>query len=78
MTPKIITFTEDQTKELLRIWESQRSNLHPDDFLFVKIRLNRKQAKLSINQVYRMTMNLVNGGYETPLPEFLMTLLDPS
>ena len=76
--PKIFTFSEAQTRELLQIWEGQRQNLHPDDFLFIKIRLNRPQAKLSINQIYRMTMNLVNGGYESPLPEFLMNILEPN
>ena len=73
---KIVTLSDDQTTELRHIWDSQKAKLKPDDFLYVKVRLNRPQAKLTINQLYRLTMTLAGTGFE-PIPEWLLAILDP-
>jgi hypothetical protein len=73
----VIEFTPEQTAELKAIWQSQKNELRPDDFTFIKVKLGRTQAKLTKNQTYRMTMTLAEAGYE-PIPEWLLTLLDPN
>lgn len=72
----VIEFTPEQTAELKAIWESQKKELRPDDFMFIKVKLGRTQAKLTKNQTYRMTMTLAETGYE-PIPEWLLSALDP-
>lgn len=72
----VIEFTPEQTAELKAIWESQKSELKPDDFIFIKVKLGRAQAKLTKNQTYRMTMTLAETGYEQ-IPEWLLSALDP-
>jgi hypothetical protein len=72
----VIEFTPEQTAELKTIWESQKNEIRPDDFTFIKVKLGRAQAKLTKNQTYRMTMTLAESGYE-PIPEWLLTILDP-
>ncbi|BDT74875.1 hypothetical protein [Polynucleobacter sp. KF022] len=70
------TLTAAQTLELKQIWEGQKAKLKPDDFIFIKVKLGRPQAKLTINQLYRMTMTLAEAGYEE-IPEWLLSMLDP-
>ena len=72
----IYELTSDQTSELRAIWEKQKSELRPDDYIFIKVKVGRPQAKFSRNQLYRMTMTLAESGYE-PIPEWLLVLLDP-
>lgn len=76
-TNPIIELSPDQTSELLAIWLGQKDKLTPDDFLFIKVKINRPQAKLTKTQTYRMVMNLAKSGYE-PIPEWLLQLLDPT
>jgi hypothetical protein len=73
---KLLCLSPEQTLELKQIWESQKSELKPDDYLFIKVKLGRPQAKMTINQLYRMTMTLAESGYED-IPEWLLTILDP-
>ena len=73
----VIEFTPEQTAELKAIWQSQKNELRPDDFTFIKVKLGRAQAKLTKNQTYRMTMTLAESGYED-IPEWLLTILDPN
>ncbi len=76
MNIDIFELTPEQTSELRLIWEKQKSELKPDDYIFAKVKLGRPQAKLSRNQLYRMMMTLAESGYE-PIPEWLLVLLDP-
>lgn len=70
------TLTTYQTTELRQIWEQQRQELHPDDYLFIKVKLSRPMAKLSQKQAYRMMMTLAETGYGN-IPEWLIELFDP-
>jgi hypothetical protein len=72
----LVCLSPEQTLELKQIWESQKLELKPDDYVFIKVKLGRSQAKMTINQLYRMTMTLAESGYE-PIPEWLLTILDP-
>jgi len=74
--PILHTLTKNQTSELRSIWESQKDNLKPADYLFVKVKLGRPEAKLTANQTYRLMMTLAETGYE-PIPEWLIALFDP-
>lgn len=71
----IFILTPDQTSQLRNIWEKQKSELHPDDYLFIKVKLSRPIAKLSQKQAFRMMMTLAETDY-TP-PEWLIALFDP-
>jgi hypothetical protein len=71
-----IALSQEQTKEIRAIWNSQESKLNHEDYLFIKVKLGRNQAKLSKNQIYRMTMTLAETGYES-IPEWLLELIDP-
>lgn len=70
------SFTQTQTSELRSIWESQKPKLTPDEYLFIKVRLGRSEAKLTANQSYRLMMRLAELGFE-PIPEWLIALFDP-
>ena len=72
----IVSLTAIQTAELRQIWEQQKQELHPDDYLFIKVKLSRPMAKLSQKQAYRMMMTLAETGYEN-IPEWLIALFDP-
>ena len=76
LNPNIFELTPEQTSELRLIWEGQKSELKPDDYIFIKVKIGRPQAKMSRNQLYRMMMTLAESGYE-PIPEWLLVLLDP-
>jgi len=70
------SLTKSQTSELRHIWESQKAKLQPTEILFVNVRLGRPEAKLTVNQAYRLMMTLAETGYE-PIPEWLIALFDP-
>lgn len=72
----IFVLTPEQTLELREIWEQQKSELHPDDYRFIKVKLSRSEAVLSQKQAYRMMMTLAETDYE-PIPEWLIALFDP-
>lgn len=72
----IIELSTQQTSQFRSIWNDQRSELHPNDYIFGKVKLNRAQAKLTKNQLYRMMMTLAETGYEQ-IPEWLLELTDP-
>lgn len=72
----ILVLTPEQTLELREIWEQQKSELHPDDYRFIKVKLGRSEAVLSQKQAYRMMMTLAETDYE-PIPEWLIALFDP-
>ncbi len=72
----ILVLTPEQTLELREIWEQQKSELHPDDYRFIKVKLSRSEAVLSQKQAYRMMMTLAETDYE-PIPEWLIALFDP-
>ena len=74
--PILHSLTRIQTAELRDIWETQKANLKPADYLFVKVRLGRQEAKLTANQAYRLMMTLAETGYE-PIPEWLIAFFDP-
>ena len=74
--PILHLLTKNQTSELRSIWESQKDNLKPADYLFVKVRLGRPEAKLTANQTYRLMMTLAEAGCEH-IPEWLIALFDP-
>ena len=74
--PILHSLTKIQTTELRDIWETQKANLKPADYLFVKVRLGRPEAKLTANQAYRLMMTLAETGYEQ-IPEWLIALFDP-
>jgi hypothetical protein len=71
-----LELSQEQTKQLREIWDHQQPLLSHEDYLFIKVKLNRTQAKLSKNQAYRMTMTLAETGYES-IPEWLLELIDP-
>lgn len=71
-----IELSEEQTSEIREIWNLQALKLNHEDYLFIKVKLGRNQAKLSKNQIYRMTMTLAGTGYED-IPEWLLELIDP-
>lgn len=71
-----LVLTSEQTLELREIWEQQKSELHPDDYRFIKIKLSRSEAVLSQKQAYRMMMTLAETDYE-PIPEWLIAFFDP-
>jgi len=73
---KLLCLSPEQTLELKQIWERQKDELKPDDYLFIRVKLGRPQAKMTINQLYRMTMTLAESGY-VDVPEWLLTILDP-
>lgn len=75
-TPILHSFSKSQTAELRHIWESQKTKLKPDEYLFVKVRLGRSEAKLTANQAYRLMMRLAEVGVD-PIPEWLIALFDP-
>jgi hypothetical protein len=75
-TPILYSFTKSQTSELRNIWEGQKAKLAPAEYLFVKVRLGRPEAKLTANQAYRMMMTLAETDFE-PIPEWLIALFDP-
>lgn len=70
--------TEAQTGEFRNIWDGHRSRLKPQDFNFVWMKLNRKQAILTKNQVFRIAITLTETGYPKQLPEWLLTMIDPT
>jgi len=72
----ILVLTPEQTLELREIWGQQKSELHPDDYRFIKVKLSRSEAVLSQKQAYRMMMTLAETDYE-PIPEWLIALFDP-
>ena len=72
----VVILSPNQTAELRQIWDHQKQELHPDDYLFIKVKLSRFSAKLSHKQAYRMMMTLAETGYE-PIPEWLIALFDP-
>jgi hypothetical protein len=75
-TNPIIELTNEQTSQFLTIWDQQKPVLSPGDYLFGKVKLNRSQAKLTKNQLYRMMMTLAESGY-IDIPEWLLVLTDP-
>jgi hypothetical protein len=75
MNIEFIELNQTQTNQLKRIWDSQKSELKPDDFLFVRVKLGRPEARFTRNQLYRMTMTLAESGYET-IPIWLLDLLE--
>jgi len=75
-TNPIIELSDSQTVELRNLWESRRNNLTKSDYLFIKVKLGRKNAVVSKNQLYRLTMTLAETGLEQ-MPEWLLELLDP-
>jgi len=74
--PILHSLTKNQTSELRNIWENQKPNLKTADYLFVKVRLGRPEAKLTANQAYRLMMTLAEAGCED-IPEWLIALFDP-
>lgn len=77
MNNPIIELTADQTTEFRDIWDSHKKLLHPNDYLFIKVKLGRPQAVLTKNQAYRMMMTLAKAGYTEP-PVWLVEIFDPS
>lgn len=75
MNIEFIELNQAQTNQLKGIWDSQKSELKPDDFLFVRVKLGRTEARFTRNQLYRMTMTLAESGYE-PIPVWLLDLLE--
>jgi hypothetical protein len=75
MNIEFIELNQAQTDQLKSIWDSQKSELKPDDFLFVRVKLGRTEARFTRNQLYRMTMTLAESGYE-PIPVWLLDLLE--
>ncbi len=73
---QVIELTPEQTAELSAIWRGQKDLLSPDDYIFIKVKLGRTQAKMTRTQIYRLTMNLAKSGYEA-IPEWLIALTDP-
>ena len=71
-----LELSQEQTKQLREIWDHQQPKLSHEDYIFIKVKLSRVQAKLSKNQTYRMTMTLAETGYES-IPEWLLELIDP-
>ena len=71
-----IELSDDQTTQLRNIWESRKHVLKGSDYQFVKLKLWRKHAVLSKNQLYRLTMTLSESGFEE-MPEWLLETLDP-
>lgn len=69
---------EDQTEIFRTLWTTHRSELKPTDFNFVWLKLNRKRAVLTKNQVFRIVMTLTETGFCDPLPEWLLQLIDPT
>ena len=51
LNPNIFELTPEQTSELRLIWGGQKSELKPDDYFFIKVKLGRPQAKMSRNQL---------------------------
>ncbi len=74
--PILHSLTKSQTAELRGIWDGQKDKLKPEEYLFVKVRLGRPEAKLTANQAYRLMMTLAETGYEN-IPEWLIALFDP-
>ena len=72
----ILLFNSPQTTQLRKIWEGQKHLLNPADYLFIKVKLSRPEAKLSQNQAYRMMMTLAETDYD-PIPEWLIACFDP-
>ena len=72
----IVQLTPNQTTELRQIWESQRKELHPDDYQFIRVKLCRSEAMFTQKQAFRMMMTLAETDY-TPIPEWLIALFDP-
>ena len=68
-TNPIIELTNEQTAQFLTIWDQQKTLLAPNDYIFGKVKLNRPQAKLTKNQLYRMMMTLAESGYED-IPDY--------
>jgi hypothetical protein len=71
-----IELNDLQTIQLRNIWESRKNVLEDSDYRFVKLKLWRKNAVLSKNQLYRLTMTLAESGLDE-MPEWLLELLDP-
>jgi hypothetical protein len=61
---------------LRNIWDAQKAKLKPDEYLFIKVRLGRPEARLTANQTYRMMMRMAEVGVD-PIPEWLIALFDP-
>jgi hypothetical protein len=74
--PILHSLTKNQTSELRNIWMSQKAKLKPTDYLFIKVRLGRPEAKLTANQAYRLMMTLAELDVD-PVPEWLIALFDP-
>lgn len=74
--PILHSLTQAQTSELRTIWASQRAKLKPSEYLFIKVKLGRPEAKLTANQAYRLMMSLAELGVE-PIPEWLIAFFDP-
>jgi hypothetical protein len=74
-TPITHSLTQTQTTELRAIWESLKAKLEMKEYIFVKVKLGRPEAKLTINQAYRLMMTLAEQGID-PIPEWLIALFD--
>ena len=74
--PILHSLTKNQTSELRNIWMSQKAKLKPTEYLFIKVRLGRPEAKLTANQAYRLMMTLAELDVD-PVPEWLIALFDP-
>jgi hypothetical protein len=73
--PLTHSLTQTQTTELRDIWESLKAKLETKEYLFVKVKLGRPEAKLTVNQAYRLMMTLAEQGID-PIPEWLIALFD--
>jgi hypothetical protein len=69
------SLSKNQTAELRGIWEAQKAKLKPTEYLFIKVRLGRPEAKLTANQAYRLMMTLAELDVD-PVPEWLIALFD--
>ena len=76
-TNAVIDLSEQETMELRKFWQNFKSTLNQDDWLFINVKLNRLKAKLTKNQLYRAVMNIAHSGYEEPIPEWILEMLDP-
>lgn len=74
----VYTLTEEHTDQFRTLWNGHKSHLEPSDFNYVKMKLNRDQAILTKNQVFRIVMTLTETGFEQAFPNWLLEMIDPT
>ncbi len=66
--------TKAQTTELREIWDLQKNAMSTKDWLFVKVKLGKDAANFTNRQLFRLTMNLAESGFES-IPTWLVSLI---